>query len=37
MGAAAIAILPILLMPETAGVSISHRTAIPGTEPVPAR
>ncbi|GAB2997414.1 MFS transporter [Amycolatopsis acidiphila] len=30
MGAAAIAIAPILLMPETARVSISHPTAIPG-------
>ncbi|MPZ66406.1 MAG: MFS transporter [Pseudonocardiaceae bacterium] len=36
MGAAAIAILPILLMPETAKISISHPTAIPGREPVPA-
>jgi MHS family proline/betaine transporter-like MFS transporter len=33
MGAAAVAIVPILLMPETAGVSISHPTRIPGTEP----
>jgi MFS transporter, MHS family, proline/betaine transporter len=32
MGAAAIAIVPILLMPETARVSISHPTKIPGTE-----
>ncbi len=30
MGAAAIAIIPILLMPETAGVSIDHPTEIPG-------
>lgn len=30
MGAAAVAIVPILLMPETAGVSIAHPTAIPG-------
>jgi MHS family proline/betaine transporter-like MFS transporter len=37
MAAAAIAIVPILLMPETARVSISHPTAIPGTEPVPER
>ncbi|HET6257073.1 MAG TPA: MFS transporter [Pseudonocardia sp.] len=37
MAAAAIAIVPILLMPETARVSISHPTAIPGTEPVPKR
>ena len=36
MGAAAIAILPIVLMPETAGISIHHPTAIPGREPVPA-
>ncbi|WP_250549475.1 MFS transporter [Pseudonocardia sp. H11422] len=36
MGAAAIAIVPILLMPETARISISHPTAIPGREPVPA-
>ena len=34
MGAAAIAIIPILLMPETAGISISHPTKIPGREPV---
>ncbi|MGI9004045.1 MAG: MFS transporter [Pseudonocardia sp.] len=32
MGAAAIAIVPILLMPETARISISHPTAIPGRE-----
>jgi MHS family proline/betaine transporter-like MFS transporter len=32
MAAAAIAIAPILLMPETARVSISHPTAIPGKE-----
>ena len=36
MAAAAIAIVPILLMPETARVSISHPTDIPGREPVPA-
>jgi MFS transporter, MHS family, proline/betaine transporter len=36
MGAAAVAIVPILLMPETARVSISHPTAIPGREPVAA-
>jgi MHS family proline/betaine transporter-like MFS transporter len=36
MGAAAIAIVPILLMPETAKISISHPTAIPGKEPVSA-
>lgn len=36
MGAAAIAIVPILLMPETARISISHPTRIPGREPVPA-
>jgi MHS family proline/betaine transporter-like MFS transporter len=35
MGAAAIAIVPILLMPETARISISHPTAIPGRDPVP--
>ncbi|OJY46802.1 MULTISPECIES: MFS transporter [unclassified Pseudonocardia] len=34
MGAAAIAIVPILLMPETARISISHPTDIPGREPV---
>ncbi|HEY4421600.1 MAG TPA: MFS transporter [Pseudonocardia sp.] len=33
MAAAAIAIIPILLMPETARISISHPTKIPGTEP----
>ncbi|WP_433291959.1 MFS transporter [Pseudonocardia sp. CA-142604] len=33
MGAAAVAIIPILLMPETARISISHPTQIPGTEP----
>lgn len=33
MGAAAIAIVPILLMPETAKISISHPTEIPGREP----
>jgi MHS family proline/betaine transporter-like MFS transporter len=33
MGAAAVAIIPILLMPETARISISHPTRIPGTEP----
>lgn len=32
MGAAVIAIVPILLMPETARISISHPTAIPGRE-----
>ncbi|WP_433557791.1 MFS transporter [Pseudonocardia xinjiangensis] len=32
MGAAAIAIVPILLMPETARISIAHPTRIPGTE-----
>jgi hypothetical protein len=32
MGAAAIAIAPILLMPETAQISISHTTKIPDTE-----
>jgi MHS family proline/betaine transporter-like MFS transporter len=37
MAAAAIAIVPILLIPETARVSISHPTAIPGTEPGPER
>ena len=36
MGAAAIAIVPILLMPETAKISISHPTAIPGRVSVPA-
>jgi MFS transporter, MHS family, proline/betaine transporter len=36
MGAALIAIVPIMLMPETAKISISHPTAIPGREPVPA-
>ncbi|GAA3074038.1 glycine betaine/L-proline transporter ProP [Pseudonocardia yunnanensis] len=36
MGAAAVAIIPILLMPETARISISHPTKIPGTEPVEA-
>jgi MHS family proline/betaine transporter-like MFS transporter len=36
MGAAAIAIVPILLMPETARVSISHPTEIPGRKPAPA-
>jgi MHS family proline/betaine transporter-like MFS transporter len=36
MGAAAIAIIPILLMPETARISISHPTKIPGTEPAEA-
>jgi MHS family proline/betaine transporter-like MFS transporter len=36
MGAAVIAIVPILLIPETARVSISHPTAIPGKEQVPA-
>lgn len=35
MGAAAIAIVPILLMPETAGISISHPTRIPGTTKEP--
>jgi MHS family proline/betaine transporter-like MFS transporter len=34
MAAAAIAIVPILLMPETARVDISHPTAIPGKEEV---
>lgn len=34
MGAAAIAIIPILLMPETARISISHPTEIPGRKPV---
>ncbi|WP_433278162.1 MFS transporter [Pseudonocardia xinjiangensis] len=34
MGAAAIAIVPILLMPETARISIAHPTRIPGTEHV---
>ena len=32
MAAAAIAIVPILLMPETARVDISHPTVIPGTD-----
>ncbi|MFC4950404.1 MFS transporter [Pseudonocardia sp. GCM10023141] len=38
MAAAAIAIVPIMLMPETARISISHPTRIPGTdkEAVPA-
>jgi MHS family proline/betaine transporter-like MFS transporter len=36
MGAAAVAIVPILLMPETARISISHPTRIPGTERVSA-
>jgi MHS family proline/betaine transporter-like MFS transporter len=36
MGAAAIAIVPIVLMPETAGVPIDHPTEIPGTQPVSA-
>ncbi|MGH8880822.1 MAG: MFS transporter, partial [Stackebrandtia sp.] len=36
MTAAAIAIVPILLMPETARISISHPSAIPGRVPVPA-
>ncbi len=36
MAAAAIAIVPILLMPETARISISHPTEVPGREPVPA-
>jgi len=36
MGAAAVAIIPILLMPETARISISHPTKIPGTEPAEA-
>lgn len=35
MGAAAIAIVPILLMPETAGIPISHPTTVPGRQPVP--
>jgi MHS family proline/betaine transporter-like MFS transporter len=35
MAAAAIAIVPILLMPETARIDISHPTAIPGKEEVP--
>jgi MFS transporter, MHS family, proline/betaine transporter len=34
MGAAAVAIIPILLMPETARISISHPTEIPGKDPV---
>jgi MHS family proline/betaine transporter-like MFS transporter len=33
MAAAAIAIVPIVLIPETARVSISHPTEIPGTKP----
>ncbi|MFR9806616.1 MFS transporter [Pseudonocardia sp. RS010] len=32
MGAAVIAIVPILVMPETARVSLSHPTRIPGTD-----
>ncbi|GAB3577395.1 glycine betaine/L-proline transporter ProP [Amycolatopsis endophytica] len=36
MAAAAIAIVPILLMPETARVSISHPTRIPGRSPITA-
>jgi MFS transporter, MHS family, proline/betaine transporter len=36
MAAAAIAIVPIMLIPETARISISHPTRIPGKEPVPA-
>jgi MHS family proline/betaine transporter-like MFS transporter len=36
MGAAAIAIVPILLMPETARISISHPTMVPGTKHVSA-
>ena len=36
MGAAAIAIVPILLMPETARISISHPTAVPGRTREPA-
>jgi MHS family proline/betaine transporter-like MFS transporter len=36
MGAAAIAVAPILLMPETARKPIAHPTAIPGREPAPA-
>lgn len=35
MGAAAIAIVPILLMPETARISISHPSEIPGRKPEP--
>jgi MHS family proline/betaine transporter-like MFS transporter len=31
MGAALIAIIPLLIMPETARISISHPTEIPGT------
>ncbi|MEU0516085.1 MFS transporter [Amycolatopsis sp. NPDC006125] len=34
MAAAAIAIVPIMLMPETAGVPINHPTRIPGRTPV---
>ena len=33
MGAAAVAIVPILLMPETARISISHPTEVPGVKP----
>jgi MFS transporter, MHS family, proline/betaine transporter len=33
MGAAVIAIVPIVLMPETAGKRIDHPTQIPGREP----
>jgi len=36
MAAATVAIVPILLMPETARISISHPTAIPGRAVVPA-
>jgi MHS family proline/betaine transporter-like MFS transporter len=32
MAAAAIAIVPILIMPETARLSIQHPTNIPGTD-----
>jgi hypothetical protein len=32
MAAAVIAILPIVLIPETARLSISHATEVPGTK-----
>lgn len=36
MGAAVVAIIPIALIPETARISISHPTRIPGVEPAAA-
>ncbi|HVV08910.1 MFS transporter [Amycolatopsis sp.] len=37
MGAAVIALVPVILIPETARVSISHPTEIPGTDGRPRR